>query len=221
MFMAKEHVNYMDKQHRLGTTSVVEVDPPWCMDGLEEVKWQLRSDISNLAAITFNFSTMNIRNYSFDIIEQFVLFVKRLAEENQVKVVVSALPPRYVGQWGNRQISEHNEVNDCLIHFMRKHQLESVGVVMAYQERLACDQGRLRWDRFTDWGALSYSGTFLYLKNVALTLVPPHKTRGHNFQAGGDRSWGGGNKDIRSREMKILKLLENILSEKNGNKYDL
>ena len=57
---------------------------------------------------------------------QFVLFVKNLAEENNVKVIVPTL-----GRWEDRQYSEHHEVNDCLKHFMMRHKVDSAGVVIA------------------------------------------------------------------------------------------
>ena len=78
---------------------------------------------------------MDISEYSFEIIEQFVLCAKYLGETNNVKVIISTLPPRYMGYWGDRQYSEHHEVNNSLKHLMSKHQLDSARVSFAIQNK--------------------------------------------------------------------------------------
>ena len=212
MHMAGDHLEYVEQQLGLGSVSVLETDPPWS----RELKWQLRANIPTSGAVLFNFSTMNTRSYSFEIIEEFILFAKNLAISNQVKVIVSTLPPRYMGWWDNRQYSEHHEVNSSMLDFMAKHMVGSAGVIMAGQSRLNCPVGRVREARFTEWGALSHQGTFLYLKNI-LSSTRPSTTRGRKGWWGGTgRSEAGGKREDWSggiSEKKLFRILQKILKQ--------
>ena len=219
MDMTKDHLEYVEQQLGLGCASVLETDPPWNRDGLEELKWQLRSGIPTSGAVLFNFSTMNTRSYSFDIIEEFVLFVNDLAVKSNVKVIISSLPPRYMGWWDERQHNEHHEVNSNLEHFMSKHKVDSARVSLAMQDKLHCRVGRVRESRFTEWGALSYRGIFLYLKNILSASRPPSARA-----QGGKVGWGSESAGVRRGEWsgrggtsdkKLIRLLKNIMKQNN------
>ena len=88
---------------------------------------------------------------------------------------------------------------------------------MADQGRLACAQGAVRKDRFTEYGDLSSTGTFLYLKNTVAALRFPVRKRRQS--AGTDCGWSEGRGDrIGERsDKKVIKLLKSFLASMQGN----
>ena len=81
---------------------------------------------------------MDVRDYSYEAIENFVMFTKNIAVKHRVKVIVSCLPSRYVGRWEEWQYEEHWDTNDCIIDMMMQHQVGRVGVSLTDQVRLSC-----------------------------------------------------------------------------------
>ena len=113
---------------------------------------------------------------------------------------------------------EHHEVNEYLWYCMGKYEAHRAGVVLAAQGRLACTQGKVRNDRFTDYGDLSSNGTFLYLKNTVAAIKPPVKTRRDSWGPDWDRSGGGSQHRVRGKsDKKLIRLLKSFLADMQGN----
>ena len=81
-----------------------------------------KHDISSSAVVMFNFSTMNVKEYNYDMVDEIVLLAMDIAKSNKVKVIMSMLPPRYVEQWGDRQYMEHSDINEYLSYCMMKYE---------------------------------------------------------------------------------------------------
>ena len=212
MYLTRDHVKYMEKQLGLGQASIIKVESPWNRQGLEELKCNLDIDISSYALVMFNFSTMNITDYSYNTVNKFVMLANQIAVRNRVKVVISSLPPRYVGQWDNMQYTEHYDVNDYIIDSLIEHQVDRDRVFLAEQTRLSCPPGRVRGSRYTETGALSDQGTYLYLKNTLAAVKLPAKTRSEHSTSirGASQVWGV-ERSGKLSDKKLLKLLKNLL----------
>ena len=230
--MCKDHIKYVEQKLGNGPASLIETPPPFSDWGLDEVKHQLsRTDLSASKVVMFSFSTMDVRDYSYEAIENFVMFTKNIAVKHRVKVIVSCLPPKYVGRWEEWQYEEHWDTNDCIIDMMMQHQVGRVGVCLTDQVRLSCQPGKARESRFRKTGELSDHGIFLFLKNmVAVPRSPINSSResshpSHGTDQGWDmgiahhtsRGWGAGEPEVgklnKLSDKKLMRLLQSFLKK--------
>ena len=103
---------------------------------------------------------------------------------NKVKVIISSLPPRYMEDGENWQYTEHSDINNLIVENMTRYQVDSAGVALAGQARLACPPGFIRERRYRESGALSEQGMFLFLKNTVAVLKHPAKPRADTMCSG-------------------------------------
>ena len=85
--------------------------------------------------------------------------------------------------------------------------MDSAGVTLAGQARLACPPGFIRETRYRESGALSEQGMFLFLKNTVAVLKHPAKPRADTMCSGQGPPWGrGGWEEDKHNDKKIMKL---------------
>ena len=216
MCLTKEHAEYVEKKLNLGRARVINCDSPFTDVSLSQMKRQVMDYAMNASVVMFQFEVLDTREYSYDCFDKFVKLAESIS--CSAKVIISSLPPRYVSMWENKQYDEHHQLNNFIWSCL--DQRGSVGITMVDQYRLACPPGRLREDRYDEWGNLSLHGIFLSLKNSVAPLLPSSRggTPAHRAatHSGRSSSWPTPDKrryKTKISETKLISYLSKLLSD--------